>query len=406
MLYLIVIVFVSHRGGFVASAAVSLIAVFCLNHFVLPLVPALRVKNPLDIVATIAFLITAWVITGLVAGLRARNALLYTLFEEAPEAIALVDVNARVFRVNREFTRVFGYTAQETLGRSLSDLIVPGEFRDEAQSNLERAACGQRVDADAIRQRKDGRRLHVHLVGVPVCLPGGQVAGYAMHRDITERKEAEAALRTLSGRLLKMEEQERRRFARELHDTTAQLLAALSMNLSVVNESIDVLNSRAQAAMAEAVTLTDRCLREVRTVSYLLYPRELDDLGLESAVSRYIDGFTQRSGIPVEVRASPDLGRLPEDVEVTVFRVVQECLTNIHRHSGSSTARLSLIRGPANLVLEVEDAGQGIPGNAPSGVGIASMRERVQQLGGSLEIVSHPGGTTVTATIPLSTVSV
>jgi signal transduction histidine kinase len=177
------------------------------------------------------------------------------------------------------------------------------------------------------------------------------------------------------------------------------------MNLSVVSESADVLNPRAQTAMTEAVTLADKCLRELRTISYLLHPRELDELGLESALSRYIDGFVQRSGIQVEVEVSPDLGRLPQDVEMTAFRLVQECLTNIHRHSGSGTARLRLIRGPSNLVLQVEDAGHGIRGDAPSGVGIASMRERVQQLDGSLEIASRPSGTTVKATIPLSRVS-
>jgi signal transduction histidine kinase len=136
-----------------------------------------------------------------------------------------------------------------------------------------------------------------------------------------------------------LEEQERRRLARELHDTTAQSLAALSMNLSVVGESADVLSPRAQAAMAEAVALADQCLRELRTVSYLLHPSELEELGLESALSRYIDGFIQRSGIPVEAEVSPGLGRLPPDVEMTVFRVVQECLTNIHRHSGASCKR-------------------------------------------------------------------
>jgi signal transduction histidine kinase len=126
---------------------------------------------------------------------------------------------------------------------------------------------------------------------------------------------------------------------------------------------------------------------------------------LEPALTGYIDGFIQRSGIRVEAEISADVGRLPQDVETAVFRVVQECLANIYRHSGSSTARLRLARGPSSLVLEVEDAGHGIRDDAPSGVGIASMRERVQQLGGSLEIASHPGGTIVRATIPLSTPS-
>lgn len=403
LLYLIVIVFVSLRSGFVSSVAVSLIAAFCLNYFLLPLFQALKVRNPLGIVATAAFLITAWVISGMVAQLRARHALLDVLFEHGPQANVLVDLNSgHVVCVNREFTRIFGYSAQEARGRLLNELIVPDEYQDEFQSHVERVLHGQRVEAETVSCRKGGSRLQVLAVSVPVFVRRKKIAAYAMYRDITERKKAEAALRTLSGRLLRMEDEWRRRLARELHDTTAQLLAALSMNLSAVSESADLLNPPAQTAIAEAVTLADQCLQEVRTISYLLHPHELDELGLEPALSRYIDGFIQRSGISVEVEVSPDLGRLPQDVETTVFRVLQECLTNIHRHSGSSSARVRLIRGPSNLVLEVEDAGLGIRGDAPSGVGIASMRERVQELNGRLEIVSHPGGTTVKATIPLS----
>jgi PAS domain S-box-containing protein len=230
----------------------------------------------------------------------------------------------------------------------------------------------------------------------------GRVSRFAgIAEDISERKEAQAAVRALSGRLLRLEDEERRRLARELHDTTAQLLAALSMNLSIVSEFVDASNPRARAALAESVVLADQCLREIRTVSYLLHPPELDELGLESALSRYIEGFTQRSGIRVEAEVPADLGRLPQAVETTAFRLVQECLTNIHRHSGSSTARLRLMRGRSNLILEVEDAGHGMRSDALSGVGIASMKERVQQLNGWLEIASGPGGATVRATIPL-----
>ena len=209
-------------------------------------------------------------------------------------------------------------------------------------------------------------------------------------------------LHALSGRLLRLEDEERRRLARELHDTTAQWLAALSMNLSVLSESAGVLNPRARTAMAESTALADRCLREIRTVSYLLHPHELDELGLQSALSRYIDGFIQRSGIQVEVEVPSDLGRVPQAVETAVFRIVQECLTNVHRHSGSSTGRVRLRRCSSSLILEVMDAGHGFGPDTPPGVGIAGMRERVQQLNGRLEIVSHSSGTTVKATIPVS----
>ena len=209
-------------------------------------------------------------------------------------------------------------------------------------------------------------------------------------------------LHALSGRLLRLEDEERRRLARELHDTTAQWLAALSMNLSVLSESASLLNPRARTAMAESVALADRCLREIRTVSYLLHPHELDELGLESALSRYIDGFIRRSGIQVEVEVPSNLARVPQAVETAVFRIVQECLTNVHRHSGSSTGRVRLTRCSSSLILEVMDAGHGFGPDTAPGVGIAGMRERVQQLNGGLEIASHSGGTTVKATIPLS----
>ncbi|HEV3196719.1 MAG TPA: MEDS domain-containing protein, partial [Bryobacteraceae bacterium] len=177
-------------------------------------------------------------------------------------------------------------------------------------------SAGEPSEDEMRLQRADGEYRWFLVRTAPLRDEKGNIVKwYGLSIDIEDRKRAEeelqrseAELRTLSGRLLRLEDQERRRLARDLHDTTAQLLAALSMNLSVVNEFADLLNPRARAAMAEAVNLADQCLQEVRTISYLLHPRELDELGLESALYRYIDGFTQRSGIPVEVEVSPDLG--------------------------------------------------------------------------------------------------
>ena len=280
-------------------------------------------------------------LTCLVDRLQERKALLDELFEQAPQAFALMNVDNRVVRVNREFTRLFGYTPEETLGRRLSELIVPDETPSAVQEYPELVSHGQRVDAEAVRHRKDGSRLHVLLVCVPVSVPGGRIAIYAMYRDITERKAAEAALHQLSGRLLRLQDEERRRLARELHDSTAQLLVGLGINLSVVNESAGALEPRARATLAESRTLADRCLREIRTVSYLLHPPELDDLGLECALASYVDGFVQRSGIQVDLDVAPDLGRLPQEAETALFRVVQEALSNIHRHSGSQHGEYS-----------------------------------------------------------------
>jgi two-component system NarL family sensor kinase len=359
-------------------------------------------------IVTVMVLVVA-LLTCLADRLQEGKALLDGLFEQAPQAFALMSGFREVVRVNREFTRLFGFTPEETVGRPLSELIVPDDGRDAVQGYQELVLHGQRVDAEVVRRRKDGTRLHVLLVCVPVSVPGGRIAVYAMYRDITERRAAEAALHELSGRLLRLQDEERRRLARELHDSTAQLLVGLGINLSVLNESAGALEPRARRALAESRTLVDQCQREIRTVSYLLHPPELDELGLESALASYVDGFARRSGIQVDLDVAPDLGRLPQELETALFRIVQEALSNVHRHSGSSTASIRLVRGPSGVTLEVIDAGCGMPSNATPGIGIASMRERAQQLGGGLDISSDissaKGGTTVRAVIPLSRTS-
>jgi signal transduction histidine kinase len=210
---------------------------------------------------------------------------------------------------------------------------------------------------------------------------------------------------------LRLQDDERRRIARELHDSTAQNLAALSLNLSTVSEAGDGLPPLARQALTEALDLANQSTREMRTLSYLLHPPLLDEVGVSAALRWYADGFAQRSGIQVDLRIPPELGRLPSDLELTLFRIVQECLTNIHRHSGSSTARIQVAAENGGIVLEVRDQGRGVqPGNAgrlsPTngqlGVGIAGMHERVRQLGGTLRIDSSAQGTTVRATLPLS----
>jgi PAS domain S-box-containing protein len=322
------------------------------------------------------------------------------LVEALQEKIVVVDRDYRFRIANRAYRAYRRMEKEQLIGKSLVDTLGPDAFEEVAKPKLDEAFRGNVVKYE-YRCSCSGSERDFLVSNFPIEGANGVDLVATILLDITERKAAEAALRTLSGRLLRLEDEERRRLARELHDTTAQWLAALSMNLSVVSESAEVLKPRAQASLAESVALADQCLREIRTVSYLLHPRELDDLGLESALSRYTDGFVQRSGIRIELDISPGLGRLPEAVETAIFRVVQECLTNVHRHSGSSTARVRLIRIASNLVLEVEDRGRGIGHDATSGVGIAGMRERVKQLDGRLEISSHSGGTSVKATIPV-----
>jgi len=216
------------------------------------------------------------------------------------------------------------------------------------------------------------------------------------------------SLRELSARLLQLQDDERRRIARELHDSVGQMLAALGMNLAAVGSDIERLTQTANR-VTDSAALVQELVKEVRTISHLLHPPLLDEAGLASALRWYIDGFAQRSKIEVDLEFSADFGRLSRDSETAIFRTVQECLTNIHRHSGSSTARIRIAAFDNEIHVEVEDRGKGISPEkqlemasaGTPGVGIRGMRERLRQLGGSLEIESDGNGTRIVARLPV-----
>jgi signal transduction histidine kinase len=222
-------------------------------------------------------------------------------------------------------------------------------------------------------------------------------------KELDERNQE---IRDLTGRLLKLQDEERRRLARELHDSTGQMLVAIKMNLERLSH--EPKNEEAGNLITQTIAVSDDLSRQLRTMSYLLHPPLLDELGLASALAWYVEGFTQRSSIKVELEVSPEFKRLPEDFELTVFRVVQECLTNIHRHSGSPSAKIRLSRGAEGVCVEVIDEGRGIPahrmpeGRLVQGIGLMGIRERMRQLGGSLELSSSDKGTTVVARFPLN----
>ena len=223
-----------------------------------------------------------------------------------------------------------------------------------------------------------------------------------------ELRTANQSLRELSARLLQTQDTERRHIARELHDSVGQLLAAMSMNMGVLELESETLSARALKAFNENRTLLSKVTQDVRTMSYLLHPPLLDEAGLASALAWYVDGFSRRSGIAVTLDCSPTLGRLPIDLETAIFRIVQECLGNVHRHAQSLTAAIRLEANNGGVNLVVSDAGRGIPNETQHqlnsgdrrGVGLRGMRERVTQLGGQLQINSSEAGTTVTAQIP------
>jgi signal transduction histidine kinase len=217
-------------------------------------------------------------------------------------------------------------------------------------------------------------------------------------------------LRALANRLMHAQDEERRRIATMLHETTAQDLAGLKMLLARLNRTADRLNESEQNALTESISLAEQSMTGIRTVSYLLHPPFLDEAGLLSALRWYAGGFAERSGIKVDLDLPESLERLPLDTETVLFRIVQESLTNIHRHSGSESARIRLRSDAETLLLEVEDRGRGIPTASlrhitSGGVGIAGMTERIEQLGGRLEVTSRDRGmtgTTVRVWLPLA----
>jgi signal transduction histidine kinase len=235
----------------------------------------------------------------------------------------------------------------------------------------------------------------------------------ASHEELESRIEQRTAdLRRLSGQLLHSQDEERRRIARLLHETVSQDLAALKLDLSAVKRHYKgkVIANRPDI-LDEALSLTDECIREVRTVSYLLHPPLLDEAGLASALEWYSSGFERRSGITTKLDLPRMLERLPRETEMTVFRLVQECLTNVHRHSGSPSVHISVRETPGDLIVEIRDCGHGISdpkgigsdvSKAQVGVGIMGMHERVKQAGGKMRIQSNDHGTTVTAILPIA----
>jgi signal transduction histidine kinase len=216
-------------------------------------------------------------------------------------------------------------------------------------------------------------------------------------------------LRELSARLMQLQDDERRRIARELHDSVGQTLAALAMNLSLVRSDVERL-ARTAAALTDSENLVRDMSTEVRTISHLLHPPLLDEAGLSSALRWYVDGFAQRSKIKVDLHLPEDMERFPGEMETAIFRVVQECLTNIHRHSGSSIAKIQVRRRHDQILVEIADRGKGIPlekqeemaSTGTPGVGLRGMRERLRQLGGTLEISSTGSGTHVTVQLPVA----
>jgi signal transduction histidine kinase len=229
-----------------------------------------------------------------------------------------------------------------------------------------------------------------------------------LRREVTERLNAEHALRQLSQNVVRLQDEERRRIARELHDSAGQYLSAVTLTLGQLARRMATAEVRDKELVQEALSLVGDCIREVRTMSYLLHPPVLDDFGLASAVRWYVEGFAQRSGIQVKLDLAEEFPRFGRELETAVFRIVQEGLTNVHRHSGAKKTNVGLRVKDHLICATITDDGRGMAPDVldgvkegRGGVGLLGMRERVKKLGGSIWIESGGDGTKIRAELPV-----
>jgi len=361
--------------------------------------------------------------------LRASEQRFRLLVEAAQDyAIFMLDADGRVSSWNIGAKRIKGYEPSEIIGQHFSRFYPEDDVQaGKPQRELQDAMRDGRVEDEGWRVRKDGSRFWANVIITAMRGEQGQLLGFSkVTRDFTERMQAEQALRDskeklqesekslreLSLHLLRTQDEERRRIGRDLHDSLGQYLTALKIRLDAFRSAAARKQAPDVAELSECSDLANDAIKEVRTISYLMYPPMLDEMGLKSAIPWYLEGFTQRSGIKTAFEAPPEFPRLAPEVELAFFRVLQESLTNVHRHSGSPTARVRLIATDKSVVLEIGDQGKGAPlrsfNSATSGsqralgVGLRGMNERILQIGGALELSSSEKGTTVSAVIPLN----
>lgn len=347
-------------------------------------------------------------------------------------AIFMLDPDGHVQNWNSGAKRIKGYESSEIIGKHFSCFYPEEDLRNgKPQWELQVAAKEGRFEDEGWRVRKDGSKFWANVTITAIRDEAGKLIGFGkVTRDFTERmqlqrslqeevvqrreaelhlQDSENSLRELSHHLLRTQDEERRRIGRDLHDSLGQSLVALKIKLDTLASSRERRDGDATSEIAECLHLAEDSLKELRTISYLMYPPMLDEMGLQSAIRWYLEGFSARSGLNTTFDVDPDFGRLQRDLELALFRVLQESLTNVHRHSGSQTARIRLRSSGGVVILEVNDAGRGISpetlrrsgkgGVASLGVGLRGMNERMRQLGGSLQVSSTENGTTVTATV-------
>ena len=324
-----------------------------------------------------------------------------TLVQRMQQGAAMIDAHGEVIYCNPSLAALFGTSIESLIGARLKDLVHPDDV-PVFQQHLEGARAG--ASDGEVRLRKMDESILDARLSLTTLSRDGSVTGVLVTDLTTEKANTE-----LASRIQRLQDEERRSIARELHDGVGQLLAAITMSLASARTEASTSSSSVAAMLDDSSVMVAQVSREIRTISHLLHPPLLDVAGLCSAIRWYVDGFSERSHIGVELDMASDLGHLSNDTEIAVFRVVQECLTNVYRHSGSNTCSLKLERQQDVLRLEVRDSGHGMPkpvnGIRPSGLGLRGMEERLRQLGGNLEIQSTESGTTIIASLPVAETS-
>ena len=332
------------------------------------------------------------------------------LFETSSDGILLIDVVTMfVTDINTSLCRMLFLAGSDVLGKRLQELPMFSPcmslISDVSVLPTKEVYSGSKRECRL--ERVDGTFLHAE-VRCASYLVGDRNYIQLNFRNISDRVEGEHQMRLLSAKLLRLQDEERRRIARELHDSTAQNLSALEMNISLLEPIIQPANGRASRIIKETREIVQECSRELRNISYLLHPPLIDEVGLAFAVKWFVDGFAKRTGMAVHLEVDPQFPRLAAEIEMPLFRVVQEAMTNVYRHSRADDVWIILQHTGSDVSLEIRDNGRGFPdpgvlevGGTGGGVGLAGMRERLSNLGGNLDVVSSSFGVVVTATLGL-----
>jgi PAS domain S-box-containing protein len=327
------------------------------------------------------------------------------LIQLAHESIVVREMDGKIRFWNRGAEQMYGWTAKQALGRVTHELLQT-RFPKPLADILEELTRTGHWEGELVHTRADGAQ---RIVSSRWAIQEGKRDAVILeiNGDVTERAESEQRLRELSGHLMTLQDEERRRIARELHDSTGQDLVAVELKLGTVVEKYNSI-PEIQKAIRESVDLIEKVSRDIRTVAQLLHPPLLDETGLILATKWLIDGFQERGKITIDFKAPADLPRQPENVEIALFRIIQEALTNIYRHSGATRGSVELLQSGDRIELRIRDDGKGMNREAESspdcnkptlGVGILGMKERMKQLGGTLEIESGRQGTLVRASL-------